>query len=68
LRVARLFTHSGNPRAVRLAEKSGFRVSMRERQAIFKNGQLFDNLMMDLLREEYYAHHPEMVDHLPALV
>jgi len=41
---------------------------MRERQAIFKNGQLFDNLMMDLLREEYYAHHPEMVDHLPALV
>jgi RimJ/RimL family protein N-acetyltransferase len=68
LRVVRLFTHSGNPRAVRLAEKSGFRVSMRQRQAVFKNGQLFDNLMMDLLREEYYAHHPELIDNLPALV
>jgi RimJ/RimL family protein N-acetyltransferase len=68
LRVVRLFTHSGNPRAMRLAGKSGFRVSMRQRQAVFKNGQLFDNLMMDLLREEYFAHHPELVDKLPGLV
>jgi len=68
LRVVRLFTHSGNPRAVRLAEKSGFRVSMRQRQSIFKNGELYDNLMMDLLREEYYARHAKLVDRLPPLI
>jgi RimJ/RimL family protein N-acetyltransferase len=67
LRVVRLFTHSGNPRAVRLAEKSGFRVSMRQREAIFKNGERLDNLMMDLLREEYYIQHAELVDRLPPL-
>lgn len=68
LQVVRLFTHSGNPRAVGLAGKSGFKVSMRQREAIFKNGQVYDNLMMDLLREEYYERHPELTDHLPPLV
>jgi RimJ/RimL family protein N-acetyltransferase len=65
LRVVRLWTHSGNPRAVRLAEKSGFKVSLRMRQAVWKNGRLLDNLNMDLLREEYYALHPELTDNLP---
>jgi RimJ/RimL family protein N-acetyltransferase len=68
LRVVRLYTHSGNLRAVRLAEKAGFRISVRQRQAIFKNGELYDNLMMDLLREEYFANHPELVDNLPKLM
>lgn len=68
LQVVRLFTHSGNPRAVGLAQKSGFQVSMRQREAIFKNGQVYDNLMMDLLREEYYEGHPDLADHLPSLV
>lgn len=67
LRVVRLWTHSGNPQAVKLAEKSGFRVSMRQRQAIYKNGRLYDNLSMDLLRDEYFSRHPELVDHLPSL-
>jgi RimJ/RimL family protein N-acetyltransferase len=67
LRVIRLYTHSGNERAVRLAEKSGFRVSARQRGAIFKGGMLIDNLVVDLLREEYYALHPELVDRLPPL-
>jgi len=67
LRVIRLYTHNGNDRAVRLAEKSGFRVSSRQRQSIFKNGELYDNLMMDLLREEYFALHPDLVDNLPPL-
>ena len=67
LRVVRLWTHSGNPRAIGSAEKLGFQLSLRQRQAIFKNGQLFDNIGMDLLREEYYALHPELTDHLPAL-
>ena len=67
LRVVRLYTHSGNPRAVGLAEKSGFKVSARQRQAIYKSGELYDNLIMDLLREEYFASHPDLVDYLPPL-
>jgi len=67
LRVVRLWTHSGNPRAVRLAEKAGFRISARMRQAIYKNSELYDNLVMDLLREEYFSLHPELVDILPVL-
>lgn len=68
LRVVRLYTHSGNPRAIRLAEKAGFQVSARQRQSIFKNGELYDNLMMDLLREEFFARHPDLTDNLPALI
>jgi RimJ/RimL family protein N-acetyltransferase len=64
VRVVRLWTHSGNPRAVALAVKSGFKVSGRQRQAVFKGGELFDNLMIDLLREEYFAQHPELTDNL----
>jgi ribosomal-protein-alanine N-acetyltransferase len=68
LRVVRLWTHSGNPRAVGSAEKLGFQLSYRQREAVFKGGQLYDNIGMDLLREEYYALHPELTDNLPALV
>lgn len=67
LRVVRLWTHSGNPRAVGLAEKSGFKVSGAMRQSIFKNGELYDNLLVDLLREEYFTLHPELVDTLTPL-
>lgn len=67
LRVIRLYTHSGNPRAVGLAKKSGFQVSVRHRQAIFKNGEIFDSIVMDLLREEYFALHQQLVDNLPSL-
>jgi RimJ/RimL family protein N-acetyltransferase len=65
LRVVRIWTHSGNPRAVGLAEKSGFKVNGAMRQSIFKNGELYDNLLVDLLREEYFALHPELKDNLP---
>jgi len=68
LRVVRFYTHSGNPRAVGLAKKSGFKVSVRQRQAIFKNGELYDNIVMDLLREEYFSLNPKLVDNLPSLV
>lgn len=67
VRVVRLWTHSGNPRAVKLAAKSGFKVSQRRRQSVFKSGELYDNLLIDLLREEYFARHPELEDHLPPL-
>jgi RimJ/RimL family protein N-acetyltransferase len=67
LRVVRLYTHSGNPRAVRLAEKAGFKISARQRQSVFKNGELSDTLRMDLLREEYFARHSDLIDSLPAI-
>jgi RimJ/RimL family protein N-acetyltransferase len=67
VRVVRLWTHSGNPRAVQLAQKSGFEVSGRLREAIFKSGKLCDSVIADLLREEYFALHPELTDTLPPL-
>lgn len=66
LQVVRLWTHSGNPRAIGLAEKVGFRVSARLHNAIFKGGRLLDNVVMDQLREEFYARHPELEDGLPS--
>ncbi|MBE0408795.1 MAG: GNAT family N-acetyltransferase [Anaerolineales bacterium] len=68
LRVVRLYTHSGNQAAVKLAQKAGFKISGWQRKSIFKNGSLYDNLLMDLLREEYYDRHPEIQDQLPRLV
>lgn len=67
VRVVRLWTNSGNPRAVGLAGKSGFSVSMRQRESVYKSGRLMDNISMDLLREEYFARHPELVDELPPI-
>jgi RimJ/RimL family protein N-acetyltransferase len=67
LRVARLWTHGGNPHAVQLAQRSGFQASGRLREAIWKNGELYDSVMADLLREEYFALHPELTDHLPPI-
>jgi RimJ/RimL family protein N-acetyltransferase len=67
LRVVRLWTNSGNPAAVRLAGRSGFQISGRGREAVFRRGRYYDSLAMDLLREEYYARHPEMVDGLEPL-
>lgn len=67
LRVVRMYTHSGNQGMVRLGEKSGFRISVRLREAVFKGGRFYDTLLMDLLREEYYERHPELEDHLPPL-
>ena len=58
LQVVGLWTHSGNPGAVAAAERSGFRVATRFREAIFKAGHHYDNLYMDMTREEYYESRP----------
>ncbi|MFQ5977830.1 MAG: GNAT family N-acetyltransferase [Candidatus Heimdallarchaeota archaeon] len=60
VRVVRLWTQSGNPRAIGFAKKSGFQVAFRQREAVLKEGQLFDNVNMDLLAEEYFEKHPEL--------
>lgn len=68
LRVVRLWTHSLNIRAIKSAEKFGFKIALRQREGLYRNGQLADNIGMDLLREEYYANHPELKDNLPTLL
>ena len=67
VRVVRLWTTGSNEKAIALARRSGFRDAARLREAIIRRGKLTDNVMMDLLREEYYELHPEMEDHLPRL-
>ncbi len=67
VRVVRLWTTSSNEKAIRLAERSGFKVAARLREAIIRRGKLADNVTMDMLREEYYALHPELEDRLPPL-
>jgi len=54
LHVVRIWTQSGNLRAVSLAEKMGFKTSACLRESAIINGKLYDTLLMDLLREEYY--------------
>ncbi len=67
LREVHLWTHLGLPKAIGLAERSGFAVCIRLRQSVFKFGQLSDALIMTLLREDYYKRHPELVDRLPSV-
>ena len=67
LRAVRLWTNSGNPKAVKLAERSGFEISVRQRESVFRLGKVYDNLVMDLLRDEYYISHPELTDNLPKI-
>lgn len=67
VRVVRLWTTGSNEKAIALARRSGFKEAARLREAIIRRGQLADNVMMDLLREEYYELHSELQDHLPSL-
>ncbi|MHA1945843.1 MAG: GNAT family N-acetyltransferase [Candidatus Hodarchaeales archaeon] len=66
--VVRLWTESGKKQAVRLAERSGFKISGKLRNTIYKDGLINETLIIDVLREEYFALHPELVDNLPSLV
>jgi len=68
LRVVHLWSHSGNLRALGLAEKAGFRICGRVREGMYKNGRLLDTVVMSVVREEYFALHPEFEDLLPAPV
>ena len=44
---------SNNPRAIRSYEKAGFVVDGHLRQAEYKDGQYFDEIIMSVLREEW---------------
>jgi len=65
LRVVHLWSHSGNAPALKLAEKSGFETTGRLREGMYKNGRLLDTIVMSLVREAYFARHPEYEDLLP---
>ena len=67
LREVHLWTHSGLPKAIGLAEKSGFAVCIRLRESVYKFGGLFDAVIMSLAREDYYARHLDIVDRLPSV-
>ncbi len=54
VRVVRLYTQSGNKRAVNAAEKLGFRVAARTRRGCVLMERVADNLVMDMTREEYF--------------
>ena len=68
LRVVHLWSHSGNDRALALAGKSGFEITGRVREGMYKNGRLLDTIVMSVLREAYFAKHPELEDQLPQIV
>ncbi len=66
LQVVGLWTTSGNVRAMRAAEKLGFRLGARLRENSVVDGRPVDSLYMDILREEFYSSRG-MEDTLPAL-
>jgi RimJ/RimL family protein N-acetyltransferase len=66
--VIRLWTESGKPKAVGLAKRSGFKISGELRSTIYKGGTINNTMIIDLLREEYFALHSELKDNLPPLV
>jgi len=48
-----LNVYSFNERAIKSYEKCGFKVEGTLRQALYKNGQYYDDIIMGLLRDEY---------------
>lgn len=50
-----------NERAIRSYEKAGFSVEGRDREAIFRDGQRWDELTMGILAPEWHARRPATV-------
>jgi ribosomal-protein-alanine N-acetyltransferase len=67
LRSVHLWSHSGNERALGLAAKSGFEITGRLREGMYKSGRLLDTIVMSLLREAWFERHDEVEDSLPAI-
>ncbi len=55
IQVVRLWTQSGNARGMAAAQKIGFKIQSRFREAGMVGGKPVDNVYMDMLREEFYA-------------
>lgn len=59
LRRITLTVFEYNPRAIRSYEKVGFRHEGRKRLLLNREGRRWDELYMGILREEWFALHPE---------
>jgi RimJ/RimL family protein N-acetyltransferase len=55
VQVVNLWTTSWNERAVRAAEKLGFKPAARLREATVMDGKRCDSLVMDMTRADYYG-------------
>ena len=64
LRVVRAYTTSDNVRAIGLCEKLGFKQSGRVREGGYRHGAITDTLILDILRDEYFAMRPHLADEL----
>lgn len=53
-----LQVYASNPRAIRSYEKVGFVHEGRRRQAMYKNGEYVDVLLMSILRSEWHTEQP----------
>jgi len=51
----KLNVYSFNERAIRSYEKCGFKVEGVLRQEIFRDGRYYDEMIMGLMKEEYYT-------------
>jgi len=49
-----LHVNSDNEQGIACYKKVGFREFGRRRESVFKNGQYYDNVHMDILRSEFY--------------
>lgn len=50
-----LYVYSFNERAIKSYRKNGFVEEGRLRQRIFRNGRYYDEVVMSILREEYFT-------------
>lgn len=64
LKVIRLYTQTENERAVAAFRTVGFVEAARLPLSIYKAGRMAENLVMDMLREEWFERHPELTDTL----
>ena len=52
LHVIRLYVYSFNERAIKCYKKVGFKEQGRTREACFIDGKRYDEIIMDILKEE----------------
>jgi RimJ/RimL family protein N-acetyltransferase len=67
VRTVRLWTNSANGRALGLARATGFQDAIVVREANYKSGELADTLLLDMIREEYFAARTDLDDSLPEI-
>ena len=65
VQIVRLWTQGGGERGIAAAEKIGFQVTARGREGCIIGGKAVDNVLMDMLREDWYKSRKKK-DRLPS--